>query len=78
MNNRAANFSKRFTSSAMIIEAVDWGRFNTLTPLRNPLRSMGRARASHADQTVKTLEGLEVWLLFLDLKRTFSKITLVK
>ena len=74
MNNRAANFSKRFTSSAMIIEAVDWGRFNTLTPLR----SMGRARASHAGQTVKTLEGLEVWLLFLDLKRTFSKITLVK
>ena len=48
MNNRAANFSKWFTSSAMIIEAVDWGRFNTLTPLR----SMGRARASHAGQAV--------------------------
>ena len=54
MNNWAANFSKWFTSSAMIIEAVDWGRFNTLTPLR----SMGRARASHAGQTVKTLGGV--------------------
>jgi len=30
MNNKAPNFSKLFTSSAMIIEAVDWGRFNTL------------------------------------------------
>ena len=40
----------------MIIEAVDWGRFNT-TPL-TPLRSMGRARASHAGQTVKTLRGI--------------------
>ena len=53
MNNRATNFSKWFTSSAMIIEAVDWGRFNT-----TPLRSMGRARASHVGQTVKTLGGI--------------------
>ena len=45
----------------MIVEAVDWGRFKTLTPLR----SMGRARASHAGQTVKTLEGLEVWEITL-------------